>query len=120
MEIFDKNKMNMIIQSLKYSDPEADKIKDQLLREYLTYVNLLNLLENKAIIENDLSKIENIFYSRYYWFNKYKNRYFKLYGNDEGLEQQGFKILSNFSELFPDKINWDIIEQIERHSIEKD
>lgn len=117
MEILMDDKLESIIQALNFKDSEAEKIEDPLLNKFLMYVHVLVQLETKAITENSLSEINSLFYSRYYWFNQFKERYFELYGHDEGLEQQSFKMLSDYSERFPEKMNWGIIEQIENNSI---
>jgi hypothetical protein len=44
-------------------------------------------------------------------------RYFTLYSHDEGLEQQSFKMLSDFNEQFPENFDWGIIEQFENNAI---
>lgn len=117
MEILTDNKLERIIQSLNFKDSEAEKIEDPLLNKFLKYVHVLGHLETKSIKENSLSEINSLFYSRYYWFNQFKKRYFALYGHDEGLEQQSFKMLSDYNERFPEKMDWNIIEQIESNSI---
>jgi len=117
MEILMTDKLENIIRALNFKDSEAEKIEDKLLSKFLKYVHVLGQLETKAIKENSLSEINNLFYSRYYWFNQFKERYFALYGHDEGLEQQSFKMLSDYNERFPEKMDWGIIEQIENNSI---
>jgi hypothetical protein len=117
MDIIIADKLENIIRAMNFKDSEADKIEDPLLSKYLKYVHVLGQLETKAIKENSLSEISNLFYSRYYWFNQFKERYFALFGHDEGLEQQSFKMLSDYNERFPEKMDWGIIEQIENGSI---
>lgn len=117
MEILMADELESIIRTLNFKDSEAEKIEDQLLSKLLKYVHVLRQIETKAIKENSLSEIDNLFYSRYYWFNQFKERYFALYGHDEGLEQQSFKMLSDYNERFPEKMDWSIIEQIENSSI---
>ena len=116
MELLSAKKLESLIKSLNYKDIEAERIKDQSLRKLLMYVHVLGYLETKAINEKEYSNIQNLFYSRYYWFCQFKERYFELYGHDEGLEQQSFKMISDYSQRFPDKIDWNIIEQIESNS----
>lgn len=117
MNIIIADKLENIIRAMNFKDSEADKIEDPLLSKYLKYVHVLGQLETKAINENSLSEISNLFYSRYYWFNQFKERYFALYGHDEGLEQQSFKMLSDFNERFPEIMDWGMIEQIENGPI---
>jgi len=113
MEILMADKIEDIIRVLNFKDTEAEKIEDKLLSKFLKYVHVLAQIENKAVQEDRVEEIDKLFYSRYYWFNKFKERYFALYGRNEGLEQQNFKMLSDYNERFPDKMNWSIIEQIE-------
>jgi hypothetical protein len=117
MEIMNENKLDSIIETLKFNDTETNKIQDVLLSKYLRYVHILGQLETKASKGNGSANLNDLFYSRYYWFNKFRERYFSLYGHDEGLEQQSFKMLSDFNEEFPEKVDWSIIEQIETGSI---
>lgn len=116
MEILMANKLENIIRALNFKDSEAEKIEDPLLSKFLKYVHILGKLETKAIKENS-SEINSLFYSRYYWFNQFMERYFVLYGHDEGLQQQSLKMLSDYNEQFPEKIDWNIIKQIENKSI---
>lgn len=60
--------------------------------------------------------LETIFYSKYYWFTKYKNRYIKLYGKDAGIEQQQLKIIEEIEQEFGD-IQWDLVERIENGQV---
>lgn len=117
MEILVADKLDSIIQSLNFKDSEAEKIEDSLLSKLLKYVHVLGQLESRAIKENRVLEIGDLFYSRYYWFNQFKRRYFILYGHDEGLEQQSFKMLSDYSEQFPGEMDWSLIERIENSSI---
>ena len=117
MEILTIDKLESTIVAMNFKDSEADKIGDPLLSKYLKYVHVLGQLETKAIKENSLSEINGLFYSRYYWFNQFKERYFALFGHDQGLEQQSFKMLSDYNERFPEKMDWSMIEQIENDSI---
>jgi hypothetical protein len=117
MELIVADKLENIIRVLNFKDSEAEKTEDLLLGKYLKYVHVLGQLEAKVIKENSLSEINNLFYNRYYWFNQFKERSFALFGHDEGLEQQSFKMLSDYNEQFPENIDWGIIEQIENGSI---
>ena len=117
MEIIFADKLENIIRALNFEDSEAEKIEDPLLSKYLKYVHVLGQLETKAFKENSLSEISNLFYSRYYWFNQFKERYFTVFGHDEGLEQQSFKMLSDYNERYSEKMDWGIIEQIDNGSI---
>lgn len=117
MEILTADKLDDIIHSLKFIDSEAKKIKDPLLTRYLMYVHVLGRLETRAFTENNFKDIHKLFYNRYYWFVQFKERYFALYGHDEGLEQQSFKMINEYNEKLPEEIDWATIEQIENHSI---
>lgn len=114
MEILGADKLESIINAMNFRDPEAEKIEDALLSRFLKYVHVLGQLETNLIKENG-NVDPDLFYSRYYWFNQFKERYSILYDHDEGLEQQSFKMLSDYNERFPEKIDWSIIEQIEKN-----
>ena len=70
--------------------------------------NCYHLLGNTALTSHET--LETILYSKYYWYNKYKNRYQKLHGEDAGVEQQQFMLL----EEIEDKIG-----TVDRKTIEK-
>jgi hypothetical protein len=117
MEILMADKLESIAQTLNFKISESETTEDPLLNKFLRCIYVLDQLEAKSVTENSFNNIGNLFYSRYYWFHRFKERYFVLYGCDEGLEQQSFKMLSDYNERFPEKTDWAIIEQIENNSI---
>jgi hypothetical protein len=117
VEILTADKPDGIISLLNFKDSVAANTKDPLLGKHLMYIHVLGQLEARALKENDSTSINNFFYSRYYWFVQFKERYYALYGHDEGLEQQKFKMINDYNEKFPEKVDWDVIEHIENHSI---
>ena len=52
-------------------------------------------------------------YSKYYWYDKYKNRYQKLYGKDAGVEQQQFMLLEEIEDKIG-TVDWETVEKIEK------
>lgn len=117
MEILTADKLELIIRKLNFIDSEAEKIDDSLLCQFLKYMHVLEQLDTKETKDNTLLDINDLFYSRYYWLSRFKERYFTLYGHDEGLEQQSFMMLSEYSERFPEGIDWNIIEHIDNNLI---
>jgi len=117
MKILDGNKLGTLIKTLHFRENEADNMEDKKLRQYWLNTRVLAKEETNILEKVDSMNSEDLFYSRYYWFNQFKTRYFELYGHDEGLEQQSFKMLEDFETRFPGVVNWNIIEQIENNSI---
>jgi hypothetical protein len=115
MKILKENQLDNIIRSLNFIDAEADKVEDQILSRFLKYVHVLGTSqENIKNVIGSLN-IEDLFYSKYYWFKQFKERYFKLYGHDEGLEQQSYKMIEEYTH-FTKEIDWETVEQIENNS----
>jgi hypothetical protein len=113
MKILNEKEIESIIETLQQVDDDDSKLTDPSLKRIKKYVDVLTDYENE-IIQMPLnidSKI--LFYSRYYWFNKFKKRYYTFYGHDEGLEQQSYKILEQFNTIYPNIIDWAVIEKIE-------
>lgn len=61
-------------------------------------------------------KPENLSYSKYYWYVKFKNKYEAIYGFDAGIEQQQFKLLEEFDQRF-DNIHWDLLGKIDNNKL---
>ena len=57
---------------------------------------------------------ENLSYSKYYWYVKFKDKYETIYGFDAGIEQQQFKLLEELDQRF-DNIHWDLLEKIDNN-----
>ncbi|QPH39435.1 hypothetical protein [Pedobacter endophyticus] len=84
---------------------------DVRIKEPLEKYLLLTMFPNRFENENLL----NIYYNRFYWFNKFRNDYIYYYGDDNlNLEQQRFKILEE-GDRFSD-IDWNIIESIQNQN----
>ena len=78
-----------------YKDPDCGPA----LRVFLA------LEENKA--GENLSELDRL-YNRYFWLCKFANIYTIKYGEDEGIEQQVFGILSDATCEF----DWEVIEEL--------
>ena len=114
MNLLTSNIMNKIIDVLDFFD-HAETLEDDLMQTYLKFVHVLNSEAAKIIEISSDFNMDVLFYSEYYWFTKYKNRHFELYGHDEGLEQRAFKMLENMS--LENEVDWSIIEQIDNGTI---
>ena len=109
--ILSENELEGYCMDFHFTYNEADQYDDPLLHKYLQYVRVLEMLEKKD--GHDTPSADTLFYSRYYCFQQLKRRHFALYGPDEGLEQQSFRILEGYQERFPGRIDWSMIEQID-------
>lgn len=59
----------------------------------------------------------SIYYSMYYWFVRFKRRYYDVCGHDEGIEQEGFKLLEKIDRQLEEGVDWRFIEQIEKKEV---
>ncbi len=91
---------------------EDTNLNDTVLIRYLKYFKFLSQCSHK-IISSPL-KDADIFFNQYYWFNKYKERYYSLYGPDEGLEQQNYRLLEDYGNRLDGTFDWKIVERIEK------
>lgn len=86
--------------------------------DYLTEKYLSNSFENHIfltylpeLVESPNNEID-LFYSQYYWLTEFVERYKKMFGEDEGLDQQLFKLCEE-AELTDLAVDWNFIEEIE-------
>jgi hypothetical protein len=88
-------------------------IEDNRIKTLLDYY--LFLTEHSDIIIEQLHIVskEVIFYSRYYWFKKFKKEYFTKYGYDGDMDQQAFQILEEIDRYIDNEIVWEALEKIE-------
>ncbi|MDS0527713.1 hypothetical protein NNC19_18650 [Clostridium sp. SHJSY1] len=56
---------------------------------------------------------DNIYYSKYYWYIKYKERYFQVFGYGAGIDQEEFKLIEEIENELEGGVDWDIIQVIE-------
>lgn len=79
------------------------------------YFNFYVLIEqNESFLSNRYDiDADDLLYAEYYWFTKFKNEYKKKYDNDEGIEQQQFKLLEEMDQRLVNGIDWDKIKYIE-------
>lgn len=116
-----------------------DAIKEIKLAENLETPELLNRLDSKGVKMNedllqsgDLSEpLKNylflsylpelveypkekldLFYGKYYWLSNFVGKHKKIFGADEGLEQQLFKLCEE-AERQDLNVDWSLVEEIE-------
>jgi len=118
MQILDATIIDKIIRDLNFSDLENENISDKELQTYLKYIHLFKFIETTSNEINIEFTMEDLLYSQYYWFIKYKNRYFELYERDEGLEQEAFKMLEDIDLQMQTGIDWSIIESIDKNELD--
>ena len=119
MKILDENTIIELMIELGCNEQETIRIRDTELKRCLSFVSFLENSEASIINKLNFLKREDIFYNLYYWQNRFKKRHFELFGYDEGLEQQSFKMLEAFELQFPGTLDWSLVEQIENDSEER-
>ncbi|MCM3042562.1 hypothetical protein M3201_23180 [Paenibacillus motobuensis] len=87
-------------------------IKDTRLNELLAYYTFFK--SNAGLVSLDK---QSTYYSMYFWFVQFKERYFEVYGHDEGIEQEGFKLLEEIDYQLEENVDWGLIERIELKAI---
>ena len=112
MNILTAKVIDNLINIMNFKYDNAEKFSDSDLSNYIKYIHILDLEKSNILEMNDAFCMEDLQYSRYYWFLRFKNRYFDLYGHDEGLEQQAFKLLEDIVIYLNNGIDWSIIESI--------
>lgn len=89
--------------------------EDELLHSSGEYYALFDQKENELLKITDFS-LEDILYSKYYWFTVFTKRFHEIYGADAGVDQQQFKILEEISNRL-DTVDYRLIENIDRGNI---
>lgn len=112
MEIISELELDEIIKLGKNYTIITNDVNDEELKKNLFYYNFLNNNIEKLALKENKSKIS---YSKYYWYIKYKQRYFELFGYDAGIEQEGFKLLEEIENELKDGVDWSRIQKIEEN-----
>lgn len=113
MKILKENDIQTIISEDQLKNYKVDDINDLEMNRILSHY--LFLKDNIHEITFDK---ESIYYSIYFWYQKFKARYFELFGPDVGIEQESYKILEEMNNELKDGVDWRIIENIEMNSID--
>lgn len=109
-----KENMEELITKAKYLKRKEYEDKD--LNNFLNYWIFLE--EKEEIIQSLTNEsIEAILYSKYYWSSRYKERYMELFGSDESVEQQQYKILEELDQRINGDVDWNIIKLIEEDNV---
>ena len=87
------------------------EFKDELMRTSLDYYSLFDQKENELLKISDIT-LEDILYSKYYWFAIFAKRFHEIYGANAGVDQQQFKILEEISNRL-DTVDYQILENID-------
>ncbi len=90
---------------------EQDLLQDKNLFESAKNYFALNYLPE--FVETPKDELD-MFYGKYYWLSILIGRYKKLFGNDEGLDQQLFKLCEEAENLGLD-VDWNLVERIEEN-----
>jgi hypothetical protein len=86
-----------------------DLLKSADLSEPLKNYLLLSYLPE--VVEYPKEKLD-VFYGKYYWLSNFLGKHKKIFGEDEGLEQQLFKLAEEADQSNLD-VDWNLVEEIE-------
>lgn len=93
-----------------WAELNEDLSKDEKQKKFLENYTLLT---DYTQLFSQFST-EMLYYNRYYWFQRFFNRYLTLHMHDHlNMKQHEFKIIEEGDRL--DKIDWQIVEQIIIH-----
>jgi hypothetical protein len=87
-------------EDLLKSDDLSEPLKNYL---YLSYL--------PELVEYPKAELD-LFYGKYYWLSNFVGKHQKLFGTDEGLEQQLFKLAEEAEQSNLD-VDWNLVEEIE-------
>lgn len=107
--------MKQLISDEKLSEFCNKNIDDNRLNELFSRYSFLKINVNLISLDKP-----SIYYSIYFWFVQFKKRYFTLMGQDEGIEQEGFKLLEEIDTELEEGIDWVVIEEIENSSFDNE
>ncbi|WNS43703.1 hypothetical protein [Paenibacillus sp. MMS20-IR301] len=108
MKILKENEMKQLISDEKLSEFYNENIDDNRLNELFSRYSFLKTNVNLIPLDK-----QSIYYSIYFWFVQFKKQYFTLIGQDEGMEQEGFKLLEEIDANLKEGIDWAIIKELE-------
>lgn len=87
-------------EDLLQSDYLSEPLKNYLLLSYLP-----------ELVEYPKEELD-LFYGKYYWLSNFLGKHKKMFGADEGLEQQLFKLAEEAEQANLD-VDWNLVEEIE-------
>ena len=91
------------------------EFSDELLRSSLNNWSLFDQKEMELQNLTELS-LEDILYSKYYWFTKFMHRYHEIYGPNSGIDQQQFKLIEEMSSIL-EVVDYQILKNIETETL---
>lgn len=56
-------------------------------------------------------RIETILYSKYFWFSRFAERFYEVFGFDAGIEQQQFMIVDEIEQRL-DNVDWNYVQRL--------
>lgn len=103
------NKIDELAMKIGYSFEKTHD--DQQVNTLLNFWKFFDKREQE-IQEITGIQLEVILYSKYYWCTRYKEKYNQLFGVDEGLDQQQYRIIEEINHR-TGSVNWKLIQTIE-------
>lgn len=91
------------------------EFSDESLRSSLNNWSLFDQKEKELLNLPNIS-LEDILYSKYYWFTQFMNRFHKIYGSNAGIDQQQFKLLEEISNRL-EAVDYKLLEDIDKDII---
>lgn len=114
MRILKEEQIKQFISNEEVSRPYSkNKNHNELNKLFSLYVSLRKNLNVIPVDE------ETLYYSVYFWFIQFKKQYYISIGKDEGLEQEGFKLLEEIDHELEEGIDWNVVTAIENSPSEQ-
>lgn len=89
---------------------QIEKFPDNQLNQLYNYYYFLE--EQEALLETTRNiSLDQILYSKYYWFSRLTERFHEVYGVDAGIDQQQFMIMEELDQRI-ENVDWTMVERI--------
>ena len=89
---------------------------DEQVNAYFNYFTMILKNEDYFINNNSLN-LDDVLYEEYFWYTKFKNEFTRKYNNDEGINQQQYKLLEDLDKRLSTGIDWNMIKDIEKAAL---
>lgn len=111
MKIIKEGELRNLISDEQLRSFYSVNIDDTRLNELLAYYSFFKCSAESSSLDKQTT------FSMYFWFVQLKERYFEVFGHDEGLEQEGFKLLEEIDNQLEEGLDWGLIKKIELKAV---
>jgi len=102
---------------LEHISNNYKNVNDDDLKNYLLYFSCVYFFADVLIEENADITLEDVLYSRYYWFVMYAKRYKDIFKNDLGFDAQESSLISDIDNYFKNEVDRTLIKNIKEGNL---